>query len=259
MQNNTITKITRNYTYRALALWDRVFGNINPVVILAYHALEESGRFSTKISDFHEQMKIILKTHKPVSLRALREKILKKQKFDYPVFVVTFDDGYKSVMKSVSLCQKYAIMPTLTLIGNPQSAQNIKQVQQFLSKDNISKLVKLGWEVGSHTSTHQILTSFSGKALKRELVNPKKYKYISFPLGRYDELVVEEARNAGYKVGLTMDDGIVGGKSDLMKLPRVGVDATHELKDFHTLFSPSVVRVRYFLKNSLIKSFFINI
>jgi peptidoglycan/xylan/chitin deacetylase (PgdA/CDA1 family) len=264
--HNSFSSIRRG-VYAILSTWDRLFSNFNPAVIYAYHAFDESGRFSTTAQDFKTHMDFIMKTHKPVKLSEIAETIRKGKKFNTPVFAVTFDDGYASILKVSQICKKLNICPTINLISNHDEAVNVDK-RTYLSTKDIKGLLKLGWEVGSHTKTHQKLTEVYNGDLVSEISASKeqiekqvnhKIVTVAYPLGRYNKEVLSVTRTSGFTVGLTMDDSMITKETDPLKLPRVGVDATHTTKEFSYLANPSVVRFRSLLKNSPLKSLFISI
>ncbi len=45
-------------------------------------------------------------------------------------------------------------------------------------------------------------------------------------------------------MALSMDAGFINQKTDLFKVPRVGVDRSHTFMEFKYIFSPSVIRIK---------------
>jgi peptidoglycan/xylan/chitin deacetylase (PgdA/CDA1 family) len=76
-----------------------------------------------------------------------------------------------------------------------------------MSWDDAAALVDAGWEVGSHTCTHQDLTALDDVSLRAELVESRteledrlraRCRSLAYPYGRSDRRVMVAARCAGY-------------------------------------------------------------
>ena len=259
MQNNLLLTL-RNLVYRTLSFFDKIFFRKTDIVILCYHAIDERTRFSTSFTDFTKQIYKLEKTHFAISLSELVLKIkANKLEKDKKYFVVTFDDGYKSVLKVRKFLEIKGIKPTMSLIQDHKNVVN-HESEKFLNQNDILHLIKSGWEFASHTKTHKKLSELNTKDLKVEIARPSsRIKTITYPLGRYSTRVLKEIKREGYQIGLTMDDDFINKSTNLLTLPRVGVDATHDLSIFESIYSPSVIAFRKLIKNSFMKNIFINI
>lgn len=89
--------------------------------------------------------------------------------------------------------------------------------------------------VGSHTVRHPNLTALSDDELRAELEGSRADiadalgttpETISYPYGRHDSRVIEAARRAGYRAGMTLGPGLVRPGQDLLSMPRLNVPAT---------------------------------
>jgi peptidoglycan/xylan/chitin deacetylase (PgdA/CDA1 family) len=106
----------------------------------------------------------------------------------------------------------------------------------FLDWDESRELVRRGFEVGSHSSAHAILSrehpadqsedlSISKKVLEEQLEVPiDLLAYPNGAKGDYTTDTIEAARDAGYKYALTTRHGRNGATSNPFELRRVVVD-----------------------------------
>jgi peptidoglycan/xylan/chitin deacetylase (PgdA/CDA1 family) len=114
-----------------------------------------------------------------------------------------------------------------------------------LSWDEVRQMADSGIEFGSHTVTHPILTNVDAATLDRELIESKKTIeqqlgrdciVLAYPVGgrgKFDESVKEAARRAGYRYGLSYDEGVaVLRASDRYALPRIHVESDQTLNLF---------------------------
>ncbi len=252
----------RKFIYRALYSFDLLVDNKSKISILCYHGIsDEIWRYNTKKEIFESQINSLLeKGYKFIRLSDITNKN------EGNSVVLTFDDGYKSVLNVKEFLKSKSIFPTMFLItdyGNydPEGLGNTDfKPKDFLSLSETLELKDAGWSFGSHTQTHKLLPTLTLDEQKEELLGSKEYLEkalgteiiaISYPRGQYTKDTIDIARNIGYKFGLTMDDGY--DFSNLLKLPRVGVDITHSSQEVLESISPSVIAFRSFIKKYLFK------
>ncbi len=105
------------------------------------------------------------------------------------------------------------------------------QVQDFMSWDEARSLVQRGYELGSHTVTHPILSRVGSEQLKRELAESRKKieaetgsrcAAIAYPNGTprdYNAEVLKAVDEAGYELGF-----IVSGQWSRRPVNRLAID-----------------------------------
>ncbi|HXI89910.1 MAG TPA: polysaccharide deacetylase family protein [Blastocatellia bacterium] len=90
-----------------------------------------------------------------------------------------------------------------------------------------------GVQIGSHTATHPILTRVSDGRLRMEVCDSRsrleamlnrEVDLFCYPNGDYDERVARAVRAAGYRCAVTVEAGLNGIDSDLLRLRRVHTD-----------------------------------
>jgi peptidoglycan/xylan/chitin deacetylase (PgdA/CDA1 family) len=140
--------------------------------------------------------------------------------------VITFDDGYASTLKAVPILRKMGfpgtVFPVVSFVdsGAPLNWPGIshwlesehRDELRSLSWDQLAELSALGWEVGSHTVTHQDLLQLDDADLRSELDESRaaisarlgSCDAVAYPYGRADRRVAEASRRAGYTSGCTL-------------------------------------------------------
>jgi peptidoglycan/xylan/chitin deacetylase (PgdA/CDA1 family) len=234
------------------------------VTILCYHSIDTDGwDFSVAPNDFKKQVKFLAKNYKFITLKELQDFLAGKLSITKPSILITFDDGYKNILKIKTFVKSLNIRPAVFLIGDTKNANysELATRREFLNKNDVFALTKNGWAVGSHTSTHPDLLKLSPPAIKQEITGSKKsleknlgikIKYIAYPRGKYDKTILNTAKKAGYLLGLTMNDGEITINTKPLEIPRIGVDGTHSFAEFKVLASPLVSTFRGFIKTNIL-------
>ena len=148
---------------------------------------------------------------------------------------LTFDDGYESVYQNAfPLLKKYCYKATVFLISGYAGEMNLWEASfgrrfRHLSWEQIREMKASGFQFGSHTVNHPDLTRLTRSELEYELRSSKEkienelnqeVKFLSYPFGRHNPLVREEAKKAGYLAAFSL---ISEKNSDLFALGRLGV------------------------------------
>ncbi|MGH7204387.1 MAG: polysaccharide deacetylase family protein [Candidatus Levyibacteriota bacterium] len=253
----------RKIVYQTLGSIDRViFHTKNPVVILSYHSISnDAWRFSVSEDALKKQITYLKNHFEIITLKKLSDYLSGKKKLTRPAVILTFDDGYKDILKMESFFNKHKIKPALFVLANSKNPnrQELGNKKTFLNKKEIQHLHNAGWEIGCHSATHANLATLSQEELDKEIVQAKhkmekqlgfSIPYFAYPRGKYNENVVRLVKVANYLMGFTMDDGIIKPNRDVYTIPRIGIDNTHTFSEFVNTFSPSVVRFRGLIKLS---------
>jgi len=252
----------RRAVYLTLGLVDQAFRAKNSVFIISYHSVaNDTWRFSINEKEIKKQISYLHKHFDIITLKTLSEYLEGKKQLTKSSVVLTFDDGYKDILKLKDFFKKQNITPALFVLSdtNHPNIDEMKTKRPFLTVAEIKECKKAGWEIGCHSATHANLATLSAKDMENEIVTAKKdlekklgfaVPYFAYPRGKYTKNVVRLVKKAKYQLGLTMDDGIIKSASDALVLPRIGVDRSHTFSEFTNSFSPSVVRVRGVIKKS---------
>jgi peptidoglycan/xylan/chitin deacetylase (PgdA/CDA1 family) len=136
--------------------------------------------------------------------------------------VVTFDDGYASTLRAVPILDELGFPGTVFVVtsfvesGKPLSWEGIdgwhhpSTIEELrpLAWSDAEVLLARGWEVGSHTMTHPLLTDVDDQRLRNELAQSRtaiesrlgSCTSLAYPYGIADARTAEAARQAGYGV-----------------------------------------------------------
>ncbi|HEU0304964.1 MAG TPA: polysaccharide deacetylase family protein [Gaiellaceae bacterium] len=163
------------------------------------------------------------------------------------VAAVTFDDGIASAVEHG--------LPVLAELGAPGTMFLTVTMLGWggrLDADAAVGLADRGWEIGSHTMTHPVLTNVDPATLRVELADSKAElerltgrpcAAVSYPTGRCDARVVTAAADAGYAAGATLE-GATSVAPGPLAWPRVGVRGDDSLRVFKVKCSRIVRRAR---------------
>lgn len=149
--------------------------------------------------------------------------------------VLTVDDGWLCAYTTIApLLAKRHLPFTLfvypAIVGHGAHAVNWTQVQQLSRQPNV--------EIGSHTMTHPFLTrannpSVAGAGyetfLKHELIDSRAeltrrlqrpIRFLSYPYGDFDSVVVDTAKRAGYEAAVTTQRASITAATPPLQLTR---------------------------------------
>ncbi len=255
----------RRLIYIFLGLLSTLFDKQKPsVYVLSYHSVcEDDWRFSIDLKEIKKQINYLTERFSIIDLKTLEQIIAKKKRVLRPSVVITFDDGYKDLMRLKVFFKEKNIKPAVFLLADSTRAnwKELGSKRQFLKKSEILSLYKAGYEIGSHSNTHANLSTLHGEKLKDEIMGSKKLlennliipiRYFAYPRGKYTTEAKKYVKKAGYKMALTMDDGFISSATDPLLVPRIGVDRSHTFTEFKYLFSKNNINMRMMIKNSYI-------
>jgi len=147
--------------------------------------------------------------------------------------VLTFDDNWKSALKIAQpLLAKHGYVAVAFLITSSVGANDHR-----LTWDDCKALAQAGWEIGSHSKTHENLTfvpkgktADSIRDMVEEQVRDSKFAIeeqtglqvtsFALPYGNYDTFVLGTLNAAGYTAAVSIDRSTADERSDPLCLPR---------------------------------------
>jgi peptidoglycan/xylan/chitin deacetylase (PgdA/CDA1 family) len=209
-------------------------------LLLAYHAV---GAWSPALAIPEQALRAqlsLLRRRGYVGLTAVQAE-QRRQEGTLPArtVVVTFDDGFRSVLLARPILEELGFPATIFAVtsfvesGEPVRWPGLEQSEESLGWPELELLRENGWEVGSHTATHPLLPDLDDADLERELVYSRSTirkrlgscETLAYPYGRADERTAAAAARAGYLAAFTL--GRAHWPDEPLRRPRLdlrGVD-----------------------------------
>ena len=253
--------LLRRTLYILLGKFDQLIGRKNNLIVFCYHSINNDGwRYGVSVSEFKKQINYLSNHFQFINTDELGKVLLGKKQLKQPSVVITFDDGYADILAVKDFLHNAQINPTAFVIADSKKANKgqLQTNRRLLTTKEIKDLAKIGWSIGSHSMTHADFGRLYDSSVESEVVDSKqklekdlsmKVNMIAYPKGKYNESITEKAEC--YNFGFSMDDKLINSSTNILTIPRIGVDRSHSLNEFKYLASPSVLIVRGMLKNIL--------
>lgn len=193
------------------------------VPVLSYHnfSVNESNKMTVTQADFEEQMRLLKdKGYRVITLDQLFDFLDFKKQVPRKSVVITIDNDWRSTYDiAMPILKKYGYPATLfvytdLIIGG----------RKTLSWDLVKELAGNGIDVQCNTKTHRNLTIINEKEpfkeyfenLEKELSEcaaiikeklGKDVRYLAYPYGDTNHLIIELMRKKGYRGAFTVERG----------------------------------------------------
>ncbi len=232
---------------------DATHGHAEGVPVLIYHeilnAIEDPGETKLSLNKFEEQMKYLYDNHYTTIRIDELVSFMKGGPISPKSILLTFDDGWKNGLSAVPVLEKYHFKAAFFIfpgkgIGQPYMEWN----------DVLALAENPRFEICSHTLTHpwdkqsNLVTWVDGRTagkdkrdVKYELKESKsllekklnkRVKCLAWPVGWYNETLIEIAKDAGYETLFTAEDGINTQGGDMLRIKRIFVDGACDIATF---------------------------
>jgi len=249
---------------------------VNDLLILCYHAVSPSWRteFAIDPGRLGSQVRFLLRRgYRPATLTAAIESSLPGK-----TVVVTFDDAYRSVLREgLPVLERLGVPATMFVPSAFATSQEpmawpgmedwagtpFESELDCMSWEELRRLSAAGWEIGSHSRSHPVLTSLGDAELEAELRGSREEceaelqrpcAALAYPFSAYDARVKAMAREAGYDTAAILDNHLAipegsrplpgGGGSDSFELLRSGIYRGDGWARFAAKTSPATRRAR---------------
>lgn len=156
---------------------------------------------------------------------------------DKKIVWITFDDGYENnYTQAFPIMKKYHLNATINVITSKINTGGMLSTAQ-IKKMQASKLISFE----SHTVQHTDLTTLTLEQQQKEALDSKaalkkEFKIDSqsycYPAGQYNEDSRISAKQAGYQIALTTNEGWASAADGLYDLKRVRIPAGMPLDVF---------------------------
>jgi peptidoglycan/xylan/chitin deacetylase (PgdA/CDA1 family) len=191
------------------------------VPIILYHDIDGKGPFAVSSAMLRSHFEYFRDSNITVlPLSSLLERMNNPRPYTGRTIIITFDDGYKSMLtKLLPLVDEFHYPVTLFVYTD-----NVRdKAEKIITWDDLKLLQSHGVDIQSHTISHADLpkldeaeTAQSKAQLFRELYYSrlilekrlgKPVDFLAFPYGRYSNQVIRYAMDAGYSRVFTTDYG----------------------------------------------------
>jgi peptidoglycan/xylan/chitin deacetylase (PgdA/CDA1 family) len=226
----------------------RAWARHTPVPILVYHHVQGylggNALMYVGTSQFAGQLGY-LRSHgyQPVTMQQVWDDWTGAAGLPRRPVVLSFDDGYPNqFFNAARQLRRYHWPAVLNLVAGRGTA---------LSDAQVRRMVKWGWEIGSHTLGHPILTRCSAATVRRELVLSRRIlqrafdvpvDFFCYPGGAYDGRVERAVRDAGYHAATSIRYGAT--PRGRLALPRIAVYWGESVSTFGIRMRQAVARAK---------------
>ena len=225
----------------------RAWARHTPVPILVYHHVQGYlggiALMYVGTSQFASQLRYLRRHgYQPVTMQQVWDDWTGEADLPRRPVVLSFDDGYPNqYFNAARQLRRYHWPAVLNLVARRGTA---------LSDAQVRRMVRWGWEIGSHTLGHPILTRCSAATLRRELVLSRRIlqrtfdmpvDFFCYPGGAYNRRVERAVRDAGYHAATSIRYGAATPRARLA-LPRIAVYWGESLSAFGSRMRQAVAR-----------------
>ncbi len=218
------------------------------VPILSYHKFsrEKADILTVTESAFREQMSFLKRNgYQVIPLDHLFDFIEYRRPLPKKSVVITIDDNWISTYEiAFPILKQYGYPATLFVYTDL-----ILPGKKILSWDHLSEMAKHGIDIQCHTKSHRNLDKRNGqesfreyfKTLEKELAESaeiikkrlnREVKYLAYPYGDTNPLVIGLLTKMGYRGALTVERGSNPFFIHPYKINRSMIFGTFSLKDF---------------------------
>ena len=224
-------------------------GETRPVrlPILMYHYIEPWPKdadeirqgLTVKPEDFAAQM-AYLHDHGyvTVSLYDLADAMALGKQLPAKAVVLTFDDGYRSLVDQVvPVLKPYGYTGTIFVVTQFTD----DNLPEYITWPQAEALYAQGWKIEPHTKTHEQLEGRGRDFQLYQMLGSietvqahigTRPRFFNYPSGKYDELTVQLAQELNLWGAVTVTYGVVHTWKDRYTMTRVRVSGTAGLNDF---------------------------
>lgn len=243
------------------------------IPILLYHrvltdvdkAIKQCGDeriFAINKDKFEEQMQFLLQEgYNSIDMDNLVQYIGERKKLPDKPILITFDDGWKSILDNACPILKKYNLRAMVFVSTDPCAQVFTEKEEIDKPLTREEIIQLGKgetiSIQSHGISHDDLSRMKLNQLRYELMESKKIlqkmtgrkvDYLSTPsTTRATKRLKKEARQAGYKAIVSCTIGTNNKNSDLFSLKRIIVEGSFDLREFRNNLEPVPIILRSFI------------
>lgn len=222
------------------------------IPVLIYHEIvsdssKKPGNEVIALDRFEKEMRFLKeKGYHDLSFKEFVQILQGKKSAPDKAVVITIDDGFKNALQAVPILQRYNLKASFWIIAGDKGIGGQYMDWKDIEALDHNPLV----EVESHSFSHPCdmvswingLTEGKGESdIRFELQESKRLleqhlghpiRYFAWPCGRYNERIIQLAREAGYEALLTAWNGLNVPGQDVMQIHRTIVSGSNNLEVF---------------------------
>jgi len=177
--------------------------------ILLYHRISDdtgSYRYAVTVAAFRSQMKLLFDLgYHTITISQLADAIRSGASLPEKPVVLTFDDGFQDVYDTAfPILQEYGFIATTYIITGVLETD---LSYGYMQPEQLSELVTAGWEIGSHSISHEDIKSSKlgmGKELddSRAALEEKlgcKVRSFAYPFAAANDWIKDQVKAHGYE------------------------------------------------------------
>jgi peptidoglycan/xylan/chitin deacetylase (PgdA/CDA1 family) len=195
---------------------------VRPPLILCYHAISEGWKHRLAVEGAELAGHLTLLRDRGYDGLTFAEAERRRQAGTLAPqsVVVTFDDGFASLLRALPVLAAVGWPATVFVVtrfvesGDPLAWPGLDPPpgeSRPLGWEGLERLVAAGWEIGSHTVDHPLLTRLDDDQLDAQLFVSKQElekrlgscETLAYPYGLADRRVAARAQRAGYLAACT--------------------------------------------------------
>ena len=234
-------------------------------LIVAYHAVSSTWRSPLAIPEavLREQLALLHRRGYVGLTFAEAERRRRAATLPARSVVVTFDDGFKSVLRAKPILDELGFPATVFVVTgfvdtpHPLAWPGVETPPAEQSNElaplgwsDLEALARDGWEIGSHTVGHRLLIDLDDREVSEELKASRQTiaervgacETLAYPYGLADARVAAAARAAGYLAACSLTRAHLVDEPHLR--PRVHLSAEDGGLRLKALLSPPGLRLR---------------
>ena len=218
------------------------------VPILTYHflSLTRSNNNTVRVTDFERQMAFLKRNrYQVITLDQMVDFLDHKGGVPEKAVVITFDDGWRTTYEiALPILKKYGFPATLFAYTDLMNSNKMALTWKRLRELDKGGVIDVQCHTKSHRNLHmkpdENLKGYlatletelikSRETLKRKI--GKECRYLAYPYGATNHLVVAMARKAGYRAAFTVRRGSNPFFSNNYRIRRSMIFGSYTLKEF---------------------------
>ena len=230
-------------------------GTPRKIKVLLYHRVVPDDRgaagseFEVPVRNFRRQLQVLDRLgFTPITF--VDYMLYLRGELDLPKspIIITFDDGYEETFTcAFPVLQEFGMKAVVFVITDPHIVTNVWDKETtgteapLLKAQHILEMHSAGFEIGSHSLTHQRLTSLPRDACWEEISRSRMLLEImlnapirtfSYPYGDLNDEVKQLASEAGYTAACAAWSGPAVFGTDRFEIRRLLIDGRMSLPGF---------------------------